>query len=417
MSKQALQEKARVIETKRGELAKLFADHKNAAGEYTHDAQHIGEINTRSAELNTLQDSYTALKSMVDLEEKNGADLAAMRAPTTRVPVPGAREKGDGSHDLSDAYRDARSIADIGDIFVKSAAYKSIVGSRGTPTELPIDLKTVLNEVTGFAPQAIRTGQVILSPQQMPKIVDLIPSGTTDQIAVVFMQETLFTNAAAETAEGGLYPEAALAFTQVSSPVRKIPVFIPVTDEQLADVSGLRDLINNRLALMVKQRLDGQVWGGDGTGINLTGLSNTPGIQTQARGADPAPDAFFKGMTKIMTVGFADPDGVLMNPIDWQNVRLLRTADGLYIWGSPSDSAPARLWGLPVAVSTYVTLGKGMVADFGGYTQLCYKAGLEFEVSNSHADFFIRGQLAIRAQMRVAFVVYRPQALCLVSGL
>jgi hypothetical protein len=58
-----------------------------------------------------------------------------------------------------------------------------------------------------------------------------------------------------------------------------------------------------------------------------------------------------------------------------------------------------------------------VVADFHGYTELDYREGIEFEVSNSHSDFFTKGQLAIRAQLRAAFVVYRPSAICQVTGL
>jgi len=38
-------------------------------------------------------------------------------------------------------------------------------------------------------------------------------------------------------------------------------------------------------------------------------------------------------------------------------------------------------------------------------------------VTNSHASFFIQGQLAIRADFRCAFITYRPKAFATVTGL
>jgi HK97 family phage major capsid protein len=86
------------------------------------------------------------------------------------------------------------------------------------------------------------------------------------------MEETTFTNSAAETAEGGTYPESALALTERSTPVQKITTFIPVTDEQLEDVPQIQGYLNNRLPFMVRQRLDLQILTGNGTTPNLRGL-------------------------------------------------------------------------------------------------------------------------------------------------
>ncbi|MCX4468727.1 phage major capsid protein [Micromonospora sp. NBC_01655] len=129
----------------------------------------------------------------------------------------------------------------------------------------------------------------------------------------------------------------------MSSPVRKVSTFIPITDEQLEDVDQARGYVDNRLRFMLRQRMDGQVLVGNGTAPNLRGINNVVGIQTQAKGTDPTPDAFYKAMTLIRTVGRAIPDLHIMHPLDWQDIRLLRTADGVYIWGSPSEAGPGAV--------------------------------------------------------------------------
>ena len=210
--------------------------------------------------------------------------------------------------------------------------------------------------------------------------------------------------------------EAALALTEQSSPVRKIAVFLPVTDEQLEDEQQARGYINNRLPFMLRQRLDGQVLVGNGTAPNLRGFLNVVGIQTQAKGADPVPDAIYKGMVLSRVTGRAFPNAVVFHPLDWQDVRLLRTADGIYIWGSPSEAGPARIWGLPVVESDAITQNTALVGDFANFSELSVRRGIDVQVSNSHGTYFVEGKQAVRADMRVALVVYRPAAFCTVTG-
>ncbi len=167
---------------------------------------------------------------------------------------------------------------------------------------------------------------------------------------------------------------------------------------------------------MLRQRLDSQILVGNGTAPNLLGLNNLPAIQTQAKGADPVPDAIFKAMTLIRVTGRANPSGIVMNPTDWQDVKLLRTADGIYIWGSPADMSPDRIWGLQVAISDAQTLNTALVGDFANFSELVLRKDVEVQISNSHSTFFIEGKQAIRADMRVALVAYRDSAFCTVTG-
>jgi HK97 family phage major capsid protein len=106
-----------------------------------------------------------------------------------------------------------------------------------------------------------------------------------------------------------------------------------------------------------------------------------------------------------------------MHPNDWQDIRLLRTADGIYIWGNPSDAGPERIWGLRVAMAQASTENTAIVGDFANFSELAVRSGIDVQVSNSHSTYFVEGKVAVRADIRAAFVVYRPSAFCTVTGI
>jgi len=178
----------------------------------------------------------------------------------------------------------------------------------------------------------------------------------------------------------------------------------------------VEDYVNGRLTFMVRQRLDGQLVVGNGVAPNLLGVLNATNLQTQAKGSDPALDAFFKAIIKIRLVGRAVPSGILMHPTDWQNLRLTRTAEGIYILGSPAANDQPSIWGLPVALTDALTAGTAVVGDFANFSQLVYRHGLDVQVGYINADFQL-GKKSIRADVRCAAVWYRGSAFCSVTGL
>lgn len=281
--------------------------------------------------------------------------------------------------------------------------------------EVDVDLKTTLLTSAGWAPQAIRGPRLVDFATRPPTILDYIPTVTTDQISVVYMEETTFTNAAVEVTEGAAKPAATLVYTERTLTARKIAVFLPVSDEQLEDVPRMKALIDNRLSFMVRQRLASQILVGDGTPPNVKGLLNTSGINTQAKGADPTPDAVYKAMVLCMTVGFATPDLAVFNALDWQDVKLLRTADGIYIWGSPADAGPNRIWGLPVVIEQGLTQNTAVVGAFQEFSELDIKKGLTVETGYNNDDW-TKNLQTVRAEMRAVPVFYRPSAFTQITG-
>ncbi len=392
----ALKEAQAVIDAKAKELAAIFEE---AGPELDMSkVKGLGDVGA--------VDRIRALNAELGDLTKNRDDLIEVRkaAQFNRDHQPVA-ETGDVAPD--------RGAKSFGDLFVESGA----VSHKGREFELNIEMKTLFSTTAGWGTESLRSPRVVEFVTRPVEVVDLIPQRQTDQVAIKYMEETTFTNAAAEVAEAGTKPEAALALTERTSPVQKVAVWIPVTDEQLEDVVGIRQYLDNRLSFMVRQRLDGQLISGNGTTPNLQGILNRTGIQTQAKGADPTPDAVYKAMTKVRVTGGAIPDAAVFHPNDWQDVRLLRTADGIYIWGNPSEAGPERIWGLRVVLAQASTENTAIVGDFANFTELAWKKGMTVETTNSHDTFFITNKQAVRAEIRVAFQVFRPSAFCSVTGI
>lgn len=275
---------------------------------------------------------------------------------------------------------------------------------------------TLFKTSAGWTPETTRTGRFVDKETRPIQLIDVIPQGATSQSAVVYMKEVTFTNAATEIAEAEAFPESTLKVEEASSTVRKIATFIPVTDEQLEDEPMARGYLNRRLPFMVRQRLDGQIAVGGGTGSDLSGLVTQAGKE-QAKGGDSVIDTIHKAKTKVTLEGRATASHVVIHPNDWQEIRLATTEDGIYLWGPPMDAGPERVWGLPVVQADSLTEGTAIVADLLAHTELVMRRGIEVKVSDSHEDYFVKGKQALRADLRAAFVVYRPNALVKVTGI
>lgn len=290
-----------------------------------------------------------------------------------------------------------------------------------------VDVKTIMRTGAGWDPENMRLPRVELYPLRALKVRDIFPEIPYGGDTVTYMEETTHTNNAAEIAEetNASSPtavgEAALALTQRSVPIENVGVWIPATDQQLADMEGIGAWIENRLAYMLGNRLDGQLVAGNGSTPNLRGVLNASNLQTQAKGTDPALDSIFKAMTKVRGTaagtGFAEPSHVLFHPNDWQDIRLVRTAEGLYIMGNPTESGPERVWGIPAVITSAETENTACVGDFTGYSELRMRQGISFKISDSHGSLFTAFTQAIRASIRCAAIYYRGSAFCQVTGL
>ena len=414
------------IEAKQSELGRIF-DEAGPEVDLSKVTSISGDTYAKAEAIRSLNDELTDLgkqRDQLDAVRRAAEGVRTAGAAGTDVSKAAAGEHG--AEPGTPAHQ--RQVKSFGDLFTGSKAYSGRNGSVGPEVKLDFEVKTLFETGAGWEPETTRTGRVVPYAARPVQVTDLIPVTTTTQAAVVFMEETTGPDETpvtgtppagdgGEVAEGGTYPETQLALTERSSPVRKIAVYIPVTDEQLEDEPQVRGYLDNRLPFMLRQRLDRQILVGDGDAPNLRGVLNTPGILTRAKGADePAPDAIYRAVTAVRVDGQAMANAVIMHPLDWQDIRLLRTADGIYIWGNPSDAGPERIWGLQVTQAQALAENTALVGDFANFSELAIRRGMDVQISNSHANFFIDGKQAVRADTRAAFVIYRPSAFCTVTG-
>ena len=317
-------------------------------------------------------------------------------------------------------------VKTVGQLFTESDAYKNYKQSGVKGIDSKIETKTTLT-TTGYPPETLRQPGILETPLRDPNaVISLFDVINTDQNAFSYLEETTFTNNAAEAAEGAAVGEAALAFTERTESIRKMGVFIPVTDELLADEAGIQGYLNSRLQTMIRLRMDSQLLSGDGTAPNIEGLLDAGKSSVGSsdfnsyNGNFGRVGAIYNAITDIRVNGLTEPDAIIMHPSDWNqivtsvtDVETSGSKNPLFVvaGGFGADAAPS-IWGLKVVPTTAISNNTVLVGKFGGgeAANVVMRQGIELAVTDSHSDFFIKNQLAIRATMRMGFPVYRQAA-------
>lgn len=430
----AAREKAQKLQD---DLGTVFAEAKTDDGQYDYNkveffgaelkgksidvAKRVKELDS---ELNEVMEHVETLQGAEEAAKSHGNREKALRGFV--LPGGGGGSKGGREPDFKSIGEMATETKSFQDWLAKGCPDGVTITLDVNPSDMlagALDFNTMggakalMSTGAGYAPQSIRQPGYLEAVTRPIQMLDIIPTFRTSQPTVKYMEETTRVHGAAEVAEGGAYAESQFVFTEKEAPVRKIGDSLPVTDEQLEDEAMMQGYVTTRLPFGVRQRLDGQTIVGNGTAPNLRGLKNVAGTQTQAKGADPVPDAFYKGMTKVRLVGRAIATHHVMHPTNWEGIRLLRTVDGVYIWGSPSEAGPDRLWGLPVVQSDADAAGTGYVGSFRPDTvSLHEKRGIDIQFGFVGTQF-VEGKRTVRVDTRVALVWWRPPAFCSITGL
>ena len=134
----------------------------------------------------------------------------------------------------------------------------------------------------------------------------------------------------------------------------------------LSDASQLASLIDHRLRYGLAYKEELQLLNGDGTGQNLLGI--IPQATAYAAPFDPAGTETGIDMIRLalLQAELAEypSSGIIMNPMDWARMELLKDTTGRYIIGNPQGVIGAALWNRPVVTTQAIAVDKFLAGAF-----------------------------------------------------
>jgi HK97 family phage major capsid protein len=379
-----------VLEQINKSLDRIEADFKAKADKAEAEVKGLGKVSV---------DTKTALDNIGIKQRELADDILAIKQKQT---APAAETKADESW---------------GAQFVKNASYDNFVkaGARGRTT---IEVKnTVTNAIANT--YSDRKPGIVEGAIRVFTIEDLLTSIPASSGAIDWIQENVFTNAAAEVAEGLIKPQSSITFTPKTMPVQNVAHWIKITRQLAMDNAALAAYINFRMIYGVNLKVEQQLVIGNGTAPALSGLTNTGNftphgytalILTNAGLLNNRYDLIGK-MIGDCAANDYPADVIVLNTADWWTMRLAKDSQGRYLLGDPSMNVAPTLFGLPVVASNAMVVGNVLVGSLRQAATLHNREGVTVEMYDQDENNAQLNLITIRAERRLALTVEKPAAI------
>ena len=256
------------------------------------------------------------------------------------------------------------------------------------------------------------------APRQNLLIRDLIPTTPVTGNSFTYFKELLHTLGAGMVAEGMAKPTSNVTFEQVTDIVKKIAVWMPVTDEALDDVPQLYSYIQELLRYDLELKREGQLLKGDGTGNNLNGIMTQATVfdPDLSKATDTAIDTVRRAIYQARKQSKLAADAVVMSDLDWMNIELQKDGENRYLFANLQGLVTPVLWGRPIVASDSMDEGDGsttggefLTGSFQQGARIYDRMGFTIKVGMINDDF-IKNQRAILVEERLGLAVRKKFA-------
>lgn len=258
---------------------------------------------------------------------------------------------------------------------------------------------------------------VVSLPRTTLTVANLLSAGSLNGDSLVYYEETAGAGKPGTVAEAGKKPYVNYNFKQIREGLTKIAGLTKVTDEMMEDYGFLVSEINGSLLYDLSLAEEEQLLYGDGTSPNLTGLTVRSGVLQVEATKETLADKVFSAQMQVQEASRRLVDGVVINPADYEALRLAKDGNQQYLAGGPFQgqygvggvSMFPPLWGLTTVVTPAIKAGTVLAGAFKDAT-LFRKGGVRVDAANTNVDDFEHNLVTLRAEERIALKVPRPSA-------
>lgn len=303
-----------------------------------------------------------------------------------------------------------------GEQFVKSAEFESFKknDARGRTR---IEVKNTVTNAIGNTYSDRRPG-IVEGPFRVFTIEDALTKLPTNAPSIDWVRENVFTNAAAETAEGAQKPQSSITFTTGTMPVSTVAHWIKITRQLAMDNAALAAYINRRMVYGVNLRVENQLLVGNGVAPNINGLLNTGNFTASGyTAANLTSGGYLNNRFDVIGAMMGDAaladypaDTVIMNTGDWWKLRLSKDTQNRYLLGDPGSGTTPELFGAKIVASNAMTAGQVWVGNLAQAATLWIREGVTVEMFDQDENNAQLNLVTIRAERRLALTVEKPAA-------
>lgn len=373
--------------------------------------------------MQNLEDAKSALNAAIEGGEKAAIDAATEQVKAAQAAIDAAKAgealiKSLGTNDGAKPAEAAPKT--LGEFAIKNLDLTAMRIGAAKSAGTDYGYKTYTDAQT--SQQIIQYDQRVVDTAVRDLVIrNLFGSETISGNALKYFilgaREDNSAPAPGAVSENSAKPQFHIVESSATVTLQKIAGWFYETDELLEDNAFLKSAIDARGLYELDARIEAYL---------LTTLLATSGLgaATYANGGTCSADDVFKAMMTVKSASGLNADAIVMNPTDYQRIRLLKDGTGGtigqyygggYFYGPYGNGGVAQqpgLWGVNTIVTPAITAGTVLVGNFkqGGSVITKAGSGARIEVVTGDHDDAIYNRVTVVVEERLGLAVRRPAA-------